>query len=570
MILNLGFCGAFFCFLIFGPAWPIARRLPLTPIEKVSASVALSLLLVFLTAWLVYVCAWPLKVYWILPALAGAGVIPEWRTIISTAKESEVRTLLVAQLLITAWSLGLLALILTYSGGGWLADWWGHLERMMFFLDRGPTDILFNGFDPLTSRPPLANIVTGVFTQLTGRDFVHYQVFSTLFASLAFMPAALLARRFGGKIAIPVLTLFFMANPMFAENVTYSWTKLPAAFFILTALYFFLRATEHPAPLAAAVLFATSLAAGLLTHYSAGPYAIFLTAGWMVFGWHRRRDPCWRQATGFAVLSGTLVLASWFAWCFSVYGIRGTLMTNTSITAQAPDLSVQMQVVLLNIKDTLIPHFLRELDPRLIEQRSSIGHLRDWFFLLYQVNFIFAFGSAAFFAIAYSLGKQISRASRIESNFWGLFIIGTTLLGIAVPGGRDVWGLAHICLQPLVFAGLAFLAAQWPHLTHRWRMVLVAAATADFIAGIVLQFTVESLAVERWFPRGRSVLEIIGEYSQATGLNFGAKMYYHWAFLGDVAVNYGYAIVGFLTMIILCALRIANSPNQNRPTPAPS
>src|SRR5262249_59914048 len=72
----------------------------------------------------------------------------------------------------------------------------------------------------------------------------HYQLAMTFFSSLTFLPAALLARRFGGcRGAVTALALLFMVNPMFLENATFAWTKLPAAFFVLG------RSEEHTSEL---------------------------------------------------------------------------------------------------------------------------------------------------------------------------------------------------------------------------------------------------------------------------------------------------------------------------------
>jgi len=562
MILNLGLSLMLFWGLTLGLGWPIARRFPLEPVEKVGATVVLSLLLIFLVGWTVYIWELPLFLFWSLPAAASIALICEWRAIIATIRDPDTRTLINSQLLISAWSVGLLALIVSYSGGAWVADWWGHLQRTWFFLDRGPHDIVFNGFDPLTSRPPLANVIDGVLVQITHRDFVHYQFFSTLLASLVFFPAGLLARRFGDKRAVPILALLFMINPMFAQNATFAWTKLPAAFFTLTSLYFFLRAQDQPANCVHAVLFATALAAGLLTHYSTGPYAVIFGVSWICLGWPHRHERRWLRNTGLAALAGTMVLATWFGWSFSIEGIRGTLLTNTSITEKAADSMAQLQVVTLNIRDTLSPHFLRDLNTQLVEQQSSLGRVRDWFFQIYQINFFFAFGSLAWLAIAIRLIKQRHCAPTTRAYFWMAFIIGNTLLGIAVHGSRDPWGLAHICLQPLVMLGLAFLASQWSLLPSYGRSILIAGGTLDFIAGIGLQFTVQSFAFERWLSPARSIFEIISDYSRPTAMNFYAKMHNHWAFLGDVLIDYGYAIVGFLTVVFLVAVRFATSTKR--------
>jgi Dolichyl-phosphate-mannose-protein mannosyltransferase len=546
-----------FAVITFGLSWPLVARFSIDPVEKIVAGIALSLVGIFLYAWMIYVTALPTVCFWALPAIAVAGLSTEWREFTRTLRDRDTARLVVAQIIISLWSVGWLALVLSYSGGGWLADWFGHLQRTWFFLDHGPRDILFNGFDPLTSRPPLANVVNGAFLEISRRDFSHYQLFSTLFSSLAFMPAGLLARRFGNGRAISFLTLLFMVSPMFAQNAAYAWTKLPAAFFVLTALYFFLRFHDHRSSRVDAVLFAVTLAAGLLTHYSAGPYAVILGVAWLWFGWSCRKEVAWQRSTAAAVVAGSLVLAVWFGWCFATYGLRGSLLTNTSITDKAPDAVAQIQAVVLNIRDTFVPHFLRTVDFELIAQRSSVGWWRDWFFQLYQINFFFAFGSVAWLAILIGLIKKAVGAPVKNRIFWTVFIIGNAILCVGVHGARDTWGLAHICLQPLVLAGLALLAASWAQFPRPWRLVLIAAATVDFMLGIALQFGVEAYAFERLFAPNKSVVEIVADYSRSTGMNFYAKMHNHWMFMGDAFIEYGRAVVGALALVFLLALLLA-------------
>ena len=185
-----------FILLMTGVGWPLAARLTCTPAERLVASVALSWFGVFLVAWVVYVAALPRSVFWLLPLAAVAGVATGWRAWLEVWRDSDVREMAIAQSVVTAWSIGWLALVATYSGGAWVGDWFGHMQRADFFLSRGPRDILFNGFDALTSRPPLANVVFGAFMALTRSDFAHYQLACTFLGSLAFLPAALLVRRF--------------------------------------------------------------------------------------------------------------------------------------------------------------------------------------------------------------------------------------------------------------------------------------------------------------------------------------------------------------------------------------
>ncbi len=221
--------GAALC--VLGLGWPLAARLALEPGEKLLAAVVLSLLAVFVTAWAVYTAALPLAALWLLPAAAALGLTLSVRSVAAALSDSAVRELLAAQAFVTAWSVFCLAFVVTYSGGGWTADWFEHWERARFFVERRPLDTLFIDHAVLTARPPLANLLVAAGLGLTRVDFARYQLFSTLLASLAFLPAAVLAQRWGGPRAPRLLAVLFCVNPLFVQNATFAWTKLPAACF---------------------------------------------------------------------------------------------------------------------------------------------------------------------------------------------------------------------------------------------------------------------------------------------------------------------------------------------------
>jgi hypothetical protein len=188
--------------ITFGFAWPFTARFSCTAPEKLLVSAALSLIGVFLLAWAVYVFALPRNTMWILPIGTVLALVAGWRSLRELWRDEIARELIIAQLIVTGWCVGWLALVISYSGGFWIADWFGHWQRVEFFLERGPRDILFNGFDPLTSRPPMGNVVVGALLVVTRVDFAHYQLASTVLGSFAFLPAALLAHRFGGRRTI--------------------------------------------------------------------------------------------------------------------------------------------------------------------------------------------------------------------------------------------------------------------------------------------------------------------------------------------------------------------------------
>jgi hypothetical protein len=520
----------------FGLAWPIAHRLALDPAEKLVASVILSLLGIFALGWLTYVAALPVLTLWLAPTLAAAGLFGERRTLAATLGDPSVRALLFAQFLVTAWCLGWLSLVASYSGGGWAADWVEHWERARFWLERGPLEQLFLGSYAVPARPPLINVVTGVFLTLTRQDFAHYQIIATFLASLIFLPAALVARRFGGPRAIPVLAVLFAVSPLFVQNATFPWTKLPTAACVLAALYFFLRAHDPSPPRAAPALFATCLATGLLAHFSAGPAALMLAFAWIALGWPRRRDAAWWRTALIAAVIGALILSTWFAWSLAHYGPAGTFLSNSSI--QSPDARSgnQLLKIFLNLRDTLIPHFLRPLDGALIAQRNFWGSVRDWFFQIYQLNLPFAFGSVGVFALAREL-LFAARAAALPARIgWALALVSLVLLSVAVQGERDTWGLAHICLQSLVLLGLAFLAARWTTLGRKWRIALIVGGAFDFLAGIALHFAAQSFALDRWFaPAGTDPTATYTGYNKAALMNLAAKIQHRLTFVADLS-----------------------------------
>lgn len=558
-----------FALLTFGPGWWLAARLRATPAERLVASVVASWLALYLVGWIVYVAALPQAWFWSLPGVAVAGIAAGWGPLRELWRDPAARELVLAQALVTAWCVGWLALVVSYSGGGWMGDWFGHWQRADFFLQRGPVDIRFNGFDALTSRPPLANVVFGVGMALTRPDFAHYQLVLTFLGTLAFLPAALLAGRFAPttdpamrNTAIRVLAVLFLASPMFVQNATFAWTKLHAAFFTLAALHFLLRAGTTGFP-RAGILFSVTLAGALLTHYSAGPYALVFAAAWIGRGAGRWRDAAWWRETAGAATAGFAMLATWFGWALAVYGPRGTFLTNTTVTDQAATPGAQLAAALLNVRDTIVPHFLRTVDPALITQSSPWGAWRDWFFQLYQVNLIFIFGSLTWLAVLGALIAAARASPPRQRLAWGAGAVAVILLGVIVHAERDSWGLAHICLQPLVLAGLAMLAAWWTALTSAWRRLVVAGASIDAVLGIALHFGAQSFLLDQWLAPGRTAADTLASYSPATQVNWRAKFHYRHGFFGDAFAGYDLFVLILLALLLGLALARAR---RVRPT----
>jgi hypothetical protein len=555
MFLEIIRCLLVFTLLSIGLAWPLAAKLPLSAVEKLVASLVLSLVALWLFGWTLYTWTLSWSLLWLLPPLAAAGLIWRRRELVALLRDPIAGTYLWSQLLVSLWTLGWLSLVQNYSGGGWTGDWFEHWERALFFLNRQPADHLFLGIYPLTARPPLGNVIMAVWLHLTQVDFPHYQLFSTLLGSLAFLPAALLAARWGGNCTtVVVLAVLFMVNPLFVQNSVFPWTKLPSALFVLTALYFFLRFRDGTSPRTSALLCSTALAAGLLTHYSAAPYVLALALGWSML-----RPIDWRRLeflriTALAAGAGAVLLATWFGWAFATYGITGTLATSTSVTTTAADAGGQLWRVLLNLRDTLVPHFLRSPDPALIAQTSPWGYARDWFFQVYQLNLFLALGSTGWLVVLREAWRLWPVSAPAARGFWAGFATVTGLLGVAVHGARDEWGLTHICLQPLVLLGLAFFATRWASLGRGWRCVATVGAVFDLICGIGLHFAVQNFAFDRCLTPSRKAWDVLTSYNPQTLANVFGLARNHLVTLNESLNQPPLLVLALLAALLLLAL----------------
>jgi len=168
-------------------------------------------------------------------------------------------------------------MIRNYSGLDWYGDWLEHFQRSLFFLHRFPADApIIMGYR-LPARPPMMNVLAAFFMAQTQDRFELFQVASAFLNTLVVLPCCLmlpalgLARR---PRTLPLVALFAF-SPVVMENATYTWTKSLSVFFVVLALWFYLagwRKNDRPRMVAAFL----ALSAGLLVHYSAGPYCLVL------------------------------------------------------------------------------------------------------------------------------------------------------------------------------------------------------------------------------------------------------------------------------------------------------
>ena len=303
---------------------------------------------------------------------------------------------------------------------------------------------------------------------------------------LVFFPCCLMLPTLWPRARRPVrlLAALFALNPLIIQNATYTWTKLLAVFYVVLGLWFYLagwRKGDQSRMVAAFV----ALAAGIMVHYSAGPYLVFLALHYLLFVFRRRRR--WREA-GTALLAGGALLVSWFAWSIAVYGMWSTLASNTAVTAAAKVQGSNWEKIAANLLDTLVPFPLRNDAPvAILHQPSQAGALRDVCFLIYQTNLIFALGVVGGPLVLYLLYRTFRPLKRPEASFWLMLV-----LSCLVHGERETFGVTHVTLQPLAVLGLALLAAGITSLRRLAVFFMIAGCALDFALGIFLQVHIQN------------------------------------------------------------------------------
>jgi hypothetical protein len=547
-----------------GLSRPIMDRLSLGPAESLVGGAALSLLAAWAAAWAVFVSGAPLSGYWLVPLLGLAGLAAGLRGLRRLAADPLGRDLIIGQLLVSAWCVACLSFVRTYSGGAWLGDWLEHWQRARFFLRDWPTGQLFFDIYAVPARPPLSNVLTAVFLRVTAADYARYQVVMAVLSSLAYLPAGLLAARFGGRQAARVAAAVLMVNPLFVQNTTYPWTKLQAAFFILSGLYFFLRLRDQDCPpRTPAVLCALCLGAAVVTHYSAGPYVVTLALAWVGLGFRRGWGRGFAPATLLAACAGAAAVAPWFAWSLSQYGWHGTFLSNSTVSMFQKAPGNPLVTMALNLRDSLLPPQVRGFAGTLFRQQSPWGSLRDQAFLVYQLNPLLALGCVGWIAAARGAFLAARAADRRERSFWVWALLGIVTLSFASYGDRDHYGTGHICLQSLVLLGLAFLASRWGSLGPAWRRLLVLGWAADLLLGVALQLAVEDFALDRWLRPAWGLREVSQSYGVVAQENLSEKIIAHFAYFADSVPTPPALLLALLGALLCMALvRARRAPGE--------
>ena len=537
------------------PGFLFVRRRRASPLEQLLAAVLFSGLGAYLLAFGLYLLRLPAG--W-LGLWAGAGVaaaLLEGRRWPAFGRDAEVRACLGPWAVVTVWELGALALIHHYSGGAWGGDWIEHFHRAMFFLNHWPLDFKFLDFYPLPARPPLANLVVGGLMALTGKDYAHFQLGNTLFNTLAFLPAVALVRHFTKTRSAPwLLALLWMLNPMVLQNVTLTWTKQSTAFFVLTGLWFFLRGRATGAPWRDGLAF-LALGTGAVCHYSAGPYLLATAVLYLVLERRPLRQFAgWRRTAGVAA-GGLAVIATWAAWSVWRYGLHGTFLSNSTAT-YFPGAGAWLRDQFANVWCTLVPQAPWQLHNWIIFGGSDpVTLVRDYCFMTYQVDFLWAIGSGAWLATLWLAvaawrrrdtppGPAVSLAA---VTGWAVLVF--VLSMAATP--LEEWGVAQACLQPMVMLALVLLAARAAMLPPLLGRVLAATTLLDFALGSVVHQAVQHRDYVTLWLRGAPYAQLAANENVNMRINIQYQLLHGLVFFGDQVRVSAFLVVGLLAFLLL-------------------
>jgi hypothetical protein len=372
-----------------------------------------------------------------------------------------------------------------------------------------------------------------------GETFAVYQV---TFAVLNLLPVVwcfLIAPRLV-KHSRPdwlILAAMLATSPMFAQNLTYTWTKLLAAGYVVLALALYLAAWRKDDPLRMVLAF-LSLSAACLVHYSAVPYALFIGVHYVLVSVWRRRFR-WREWSTLAWTNVALI-GTWTSYTLAAYGAKASVGSNTTAEGFASlTMAEKLGVMGGNVVNAVVPFPLRGLASPLPDQ-NRWGETRDYAFFCYQTNLPLMLGSLGWLVTAYLLMQAWRHRhvhDQLEAWFWPAFITVTFPLGIAtVPPPVDPFGVAHATAAPLVLLGLTLLAAGFATLPPWMRWALTLSRAVDFALGILLQFVLEGatfvMSVSSENKQYISVLrsDLLSRYSTDS---WGYKTRLRLTFLGD-------------------------------------
>jgi hypothetical protein len=444
-----------------GPGLLVVGRFRWNPLEKLCTAVAMSLFATYLFALVRFILHLAPSAHIVFGWVCLACLVASLPTLRALLRARAVRWTLLAFAMLFAWVLALLALTRHYSGALTSGDWHIHYDKAVFFLSASPRDPAVAGM--VLDRPPALNLIWSHVMAQVGTRFDTFQITAAYFATLAVLPCCLLApallrrenRRPHGR-ADPLLIAGLLAlSPLFVQNATYTWTKLPSVFCVICGIALY-RSGDRKRDVTRLAFALATLAFGCLIHFTAVPFALFVTLHYLARGrWREAR--WWRQSMVVGVCT-LLVLGTWYGWTFARFGFAANVAANPSVrTASKGTAAANIARAAYNGVNTLVPYYVRRIGP-LFTQRSTLGWVRDHAFLGYSANLFISVGALAGVLVAWLLWRDLAPVRRpTTSPLCTLGAIAIVISLMYIPPARDVLVYA-LPSAWLLFGGMGVLA----------------------------------------------------------------------------------------------------------------
>jgi hypothetical protein len=204
-------------------------------------------------------------------------------------------------------------------------------------------------------------------------------------------------------------------------------------------------------------------------------------------------------------VGGTGLFGTWIAASLAVLGAGETFTSST--TAQSLSSSSPASAVgraLANLVYAVVPYPLRMFPEEIagalqLQQSSTVGLLRDYFLCACGGNVFLSMGCVGgVIVLCLLIGdlRRLAAGDRAAAWFWAVFVVGSSLVGIAAHPTIVLSGGAwNVCGQSLTYIGLAYLAARFSTLRVYWRVLALAGCALDFTLGIFAQARLDNLTV---------------------------------------------------------------------------
>ena len=565
---SLALLPALFALSAIGPGFLIVRRQDWQPHEKLTGALALSLMIVGQASFLIFALSLHPILHGAVLLACIAATVAFGRELAALLRATEVRQSLLGGAVVVTWLVALSMVLRNHGAGPWYGDWLEHFDRSRFLLGHLALGRTFFDY-PLAARPPLMNAIAAHFMALTEVRYPFYQLMAVFLGALTFFPSLQLARLFAPRSrSLPwVLVAQLMFLPMFVQNATFPWTKLATDFFVLAGVAFYVAGWQRGDRSRTLTGF-TCLFAGILTHYSAVPYTLFVTLHFACVALEARSDRL--RSPAMILLGGVLVLGPWFLWSSYAYGVRDVLTSNSSWREAAPLTAAEnLEKSALNLRDTIVPHLLRRLPDEPIRVVVGWGTIRDTAFKAYQNNLPLTLGSLGLPLLAYDLLRRRRQSGGLPSGmspgagvrppgsarFWLAFVIVSMVVGVASYGGREALGLAHVTLQPLTLLGASLLASGFASRARSVRWLAFTGVAVDAMLGVLLHVFMESLPLDAAPPSSvLPGLETADLLIGSSRTNWALKTDSNLRFLGDWMAPWRAVAWGVVGALFLGAL----------------